>query len=75
MDCDVQAFENYLSLLGYDKSQLEYRLVCNFVPAEGELVSFLDEIDVPVFKDPTKFNQTIGNSTGAKSKIFNLLKI
>lgn len=87
MDRDVQAFENYWLLLGYDESQVEYHLGCDFVPAEGELV-IIDEIDVPMFKDPIKFNQTIGNclvlgftatpdnfdSTGAENQIINLLK-
>lgn len=66
---------------------MEYHLGCDFVPAEGDLV-VIDEIDVPMFKDPIKFSQTIENclvlgftatpdnfnSAGTESQIINLLK-
>lgn len=87
MKRDIQAFRPYFMMLGYDESQVEYHLGYDFAPTEGESI-IMDEIDVSMFKNPTKLNQTIERClavgftatpdnfkpNGAERRIINLLK-
>lgn len=84
---DIAAFRPYFLMLGYDESQVEYHLGCDFKPVEGELI-IVDEIDVLMFKNPIKFDETINGClvvgftatpdnykpTGAERRIINLLQ-
>lgn len=87
MERDRNDFKAYWLLLGYDESQVEYHLGCNFEPTEGGLV-IVDEIDAIMFKDPIKFNEVVSGclvigftatpdnfkADGAENRILSLLK-
>ena len=47
---DRRDFEAYWILLGYEESQVEYHLGCNFKPGNGDLV-IIDEADAVMFND------------------------
>jgi hypothetical protein len=87
MERDMRDFRAYWLMLGYDESQVEYHLGCDFKPVDGELI-VIDEIDAIMFKDPIRFSETIDsclvlgftatpdnfNAAGAESRVTNLLK-
>lgn len=66
---------------------MEFHFGCDFKPVAGELV-IVDEIDILMYKDPIKFNETIEGClvlgftatpdnfkpSGAERRIFSLLK-
>jgi hypothetical protein len=87
LERDKSDFEAYWVLLGYNESQVEYHLGCNFKSADGDLV-IIDEADAIMFKDPIMFNEDINgclvlgftatpdnfNDKGAESRVLGLLK-
>lgn len=86
LERDKRDFEAYWILLGYDETQIEYSLGCEFKALDGDLV-IIDEIDAIMFKDPLKFSEAISSclvlgftatpdnfySEGAESRIISLL--
>ena len=56
---DVNDFESYWLLLGYDETKVEFHVgFDHWKPAQGELL-IIDEIDHFVFKDPIAFNEFV----------------
>lgn len=58
MKRDNADFESYWILLGYDESQIEYHIGCDFVPLTTELL-IIDEADAIIFANPVKFKDFV----------------